>query len=83
MWLVGQNPTHSSFGKKLSVTGSGPLCSFLGARGLSFPRDNDPENHIGQEARQTTWDHQDQEEQAKPEWADTEKGTQAATDARN
>ncbi len=30
--LVGQNPTCSSFGKKLLATDFGPLCSFLGGR---------------------------------------------------
>ena len=30
-WLAGQNPMCSSYGKKLLVAGSGPLCSFLEA----------------------------------------------------
>jgi hypothetical protein len=41
---------------------------------------DDPENDVGQDARQAAWDQQDQKEQAEPTWADAEKGPQAATD---
>jgi hypothetical protein len=46
-----------------------------------FPRDDNPEDHIGQKARQAAWEQQDQKEQAKPERADAEKSAQAATNA--
>ena len=47
-----------------------------------FWRDDNPEEYVGQEARQTARERQDQEEKAEPPWTDAEKGAQAAANAK-
>jgi hypothetical protein len=46
-----------------------------------FPWDDNPEDHVGHEARQAAWEQQDQKKQAKPERSDAEKSAQAAANA--
>jgi hypothetical protein len=53
-----------------------PLC----ATSL-FSRDDNPEDHVGHEARQATREQQDQKKKAKPERSDAEKSAQAAANA--
>jgi hypothetical protein len=46
---------------------------------LSF-RDDEPQHNVGQDARQATWQQQEQKEQAKPQGIDAKEDTQPTTD---
>ena len=66
---------HSALSADLNVA-----CTSVIIR-LSPLWNDDPENYVGQDARQAAWNQQEQEKQAEPARIDAEKGPQAATDA--
>ncbi len=46
---------------------------------LLFAGDHDPQNQVGNQTRQTTWQEQDQEQQPEPERADAEEFSKTTT----